>query len=223
MLTWFTGLGIWIRVGIAAAIVGAFALMIWFVYHSIYESGYRDAEAKYKPQVQKLESDLKVSQADLDTAAQVNRTFSVENQRLAKLSRDQSMKLDELEAAKITAQNSARDALARVAANQKRYSAEIARLTAIVNGPPMTEGDSEEADAILRSILRDRMSVRTGAAEAGRDPAAAASGSGEGGGAAAVYQQGRFAGHTAAYLLGLEESQQGPGGSGSGDRLASAR
>lgn len=223
MLGWFTGLGIWVKIGIVAGIVGVFALMVWYVHHSIYDSGYRDAEAKYKPQIQKLQQDLTNSQSDLDAAAKVNRTFSEENNRIAGLLRSQSMELDKLEAAKITAQNEARAALARVTANQKRYSAELARLQSIVNGPPMTEGDSEEADSILRSILRDRMSISTGAAEAGGDHAAAPGGGSEGAGGAALHQQIGLAFGTAANQDRFEEGEQSPGGSGGGARLARAR
>lgn len=188
MLGWFGALGLWVKVAVIASVLAIIAGSIWLVYHSIYERGYRDAEAKYKPQVQKLEGDLKNSQSDLVAAAAVNKTFSEENARLGTLLRDQTLAISKMEAAKIEAQNEARAALARVTANQKRYSAEIARLQSIVNGPPMTEGDCEEADSIMRTILRDRMPINTGA-EADRDRTAGASGDGEGGGGAAVYQQ----------------------------------
>lgn len=221
MLALFMGLGLWVRVGIVAAIVGAFALAIWFVYHSIYETGYRAAVAKLQPQIDKLTVDLKNSQADLSTAVAVNKTFATENDRLAGLLRDQSFALDKLRADAITAQNEARAALERVAANQKRYSAELARLKSIVNGPPMTEGDSDEADSILRAILRDRLSVGPRAEAPGDHPARADRG-GEDRSGPAVYQQGGPATSAAANQARFEDGQQGAGGGRGGARLTRA-
>lgn len=218
----FKGLGIWVRVAIVAAILLTIFGAIYFVYHSIKMTGYREAEDLYKPKIQKLEQDLKNANADLLKAVGINATFKNEIDRLGALVRDQNMSIDKLNADAIEAQNRAREALARVAANQKRYSAEIARLQAIVNGPPITEGECEEADSIMRSILRDRMPNSAGATPPAGKRSAEGGGS-ESAGGSTVHEQGRFAGYTAAYILGLEESQQGTGGGSGGARLASAR
>lgn len=223
MLMWaaFKSLGVWIQIAIVVAILAAFAGGIWYIHHSIYQSGYRAAEEKLKPQIQKLEQDLKNVRADLDQAVGINATFQAENKRLADLARQQTMQLDALAAKAIEAQNQARDALARVAANQKRYSAEIARLQAILNGPPMTEGDSEEADSILRSVLRDRLSIDP-RAEAPGGGNAAQGGGGEGRGTAAVHRQGSAAAPAVADQDRPENRQPQSGGSRGSARPARA-
>lgn len=169
MLGWFTGLGIWIKVAIFAAILGLIAGAVWYIHHSIYREGYVAAENVYKPQVTKLEIDVRNAQADTAKAVAINVTFKAENDRLDGIVRIQNLAIGKYEADAIEAQNKARAAIAAVireqAANTKNR-AEIKRLQDIVNGPPLTEKDCEEADNILRTLLRDGVSVRTGATPA---------------------------------------------------------
>lgn len=159
----FKGLGLWVRLAIVAAILAVIAGTVWYVYHSIKMTGYREAEAVYKPKVEKLQKDLENANKDLADAVKINGIFKKTIEDLGNQVRAQNLEVDKLKADALVAQAQARDAVARIAANQKRYSAEIARLQAIVNGPPMTEGECEEADSIMRSILRDRLSNDAGA------------------------------------------------------------
>jgi len=167
MFGWFTGLGIWIKVAIIAALLGLVVGAVWYIHHSIWKDGYVAAEVVYKPQVAKLQQDVKDAQADTAKAVAINVTFKAENDRLAGQVKEQAASISQFEADAITAQNKARAAMAQVIREQAtntRNRAEIKRLQDIVNGPPLTEKDCEEADNILRTLLRDGVSVGAGAA-----------------------------------------------------------
>lgn len=162
MLSWFTGLGMAVKVGIVLAILALVAGTVWYVHHAIWKDGYNAATVKLQPVIDKLTVDLKNSQADLTTATSVNATFAAENKRLAAIVNDQNLRVQTYEAKAIEAQNKARTAINELQKQQRNnaaWKAELARLQAIVNGPAMKEGDCEEADAILRTLVRDRMPV----------------------------------------------------------------
>lgn len=167
MLSWFLGLGMWIKVAIVVAILGLIAGVVWYIHHSIWKDGYTAAEKVYEPQITKLTQDVKNAQEDTAKAVAINVTFQAENNRLAGIVKDQAASISKFEADSIEAQNKARAAMAQVLREQAtntRNRAEIKRLQDIVNGPPLTEKDCEEADNILRTLLRDGVSVGAGAA-----------------------------------------------------------
>lgn len=160
MLTWFTGLGLWIKLAIVAAFLALIVGAVWYIHHSIWKSGYDAAEAVLKPQIAKLTTDLKNVSDDRDRVLDINKTFAAENKRLGEVVIGQNVQVQKFEADALAAQNKARAALAQVQreqANNARNRSEIARLEAIVSGPVITEGDCEEADSILRTLLRDRV------------------------------------------------------------------
>ena len=164
MLGWFTGLGAAIKFGIILAILAAVVGGGWYIHHTIWKDGYNAATVKLQPIIDKLSADLKNAMSDLTSAVQVNETFAAENKRLSTIVTSQTAAVQKYEAAAIQAQNKARTALNDL---QRQYRSnatlkvELARLQAIVDGPPMTEKDCEEADAILRNLVRDRLSVGT--------------------------------------------------------------
>jgi hypothetical protein len=77
-------------------------------------------------------------------------------QRLRDLYAEQTAEIERLKAERVLAEQRVREALRKVVATERRYTAEIARLRAIAEGPVLTEGAYEEADAILRALVRDR-------------------------------------------------------------------
>lgn len=185
MLGWFTGLGWAFKLGIILAIVAVVGGTVWYVHHSIWKDGYAAAELKYKPQLLKAQADLANTMADLQNAIAVNKQFEAELKRLTALTREQQQSIDMFKQTALAAEIKLRKVLLDVAMKEKRYTAEIARLLAIVSGPPMTEGDCEEADSILRTLVRDRLRNDGGAAPAGGSPAPG--GTSGGGGRAPVH------------------------------------
>lgn len=165
MLGWFTGLGLWIRIAIVVGILAVIAAAVWYVHHSIWKDGYRAAEAKLVPQITKLENDLKNARSDLDLALAANAAFKKANVELADKVAAQNVSIAAFEHAALEAQTKARAAIAQVIrtnAENTKVRAELKRLQDIINGPPMTEGDCEQADLILRNLLRDSVPVSAG-------------------------------------------------------------
>jgi hypothetical protein len=159
IMTLFGAMNLWWRIGSVAIVCAVIGGGIWYVHHQIYRSGYEDAEAIYKPKVAKLETDLAGAMA-------ANARFVAENDRLAKAVTEQNLAVDGFRADALKAQDDARAAMAKVIreqASNTRNRAEIKRLEAIVNGPPLTEGDCAQADDILRSLIRDRLPERAAA------------------------------------------------------------
>lgn len=185
MLGWFTGLGWAVKLGIVLAIVAVVGGTVWYVHHSIWKDGYNAAELKYKPQLQKAQADLANTMADLQNAINVNKQFEAELKRLSALTLEQQQSIDMFKQSALAAEIKLRKALLDIAVKEKRYTAEIARLLAIVSGPPMTEGDCEEADSILRTLVRDRLRDNGAAPLAG--DGAPKSGTSRGGGGAPVH------------------------------------
>lgn len=157
MLGWFTGLGVWIKVAIFAGIIAIFAGAVWYIHHTIWKEGYNAAVVKLQPIIDKQAIDLKNALADVKQAQEINKQFEIELRRLQALTTEQQVSIDKFKAEALAAEIKVRRALVEIAAKEKRYTAEIARLVAIASGPPITEGAYEEADAILRTLVRDRM------------------------------------------------------------------
>jgi len=160
MLGWFTGLGLWIKLAIIAAFLALIVGAVWYIHHSIWKDGYDAAEAKLKPEIARLSTDLKNVTDDRNRVLDINKAFDAENKRLAGIVAQQNQQVQQFQADALAAQEKARAALAQVLreqANNTRNRSEIKRLEAIVNGPAITEGDCEEADSILRTLLRDRV------------------------------------------------------------------
>jgi len=157
MLGWFTGLGLAVKLAVFAGMLAVIAGAAWAVHHSIWKGGYSAAEVKYKPQLIKAQADLANSQADLQNAINVNLQFQEELKRLAALNQAQQTSIDLFKQDALVAEIRLRKVLLEVAVKEKRYTAEIKRLLDIVSGPTLTEGDCEEADSILRSLIRDRV------------------------------------------------------------------
>lgn len=157
MLGWFTGLGLWIKLAIVAAIFAAVAGAVWYIHHSIWKEGYNAATLKLQPVIDKQAVDLKNALSDVAQAREINKQFEIELRRLQTLTAEQQVSIDKFKADALAAEIKVRRALVEIAAKEKRYTAEIARLVAIAAGPVMTEGAYEEADAILRTLVRDRM------------------------------------------------------------------
>lgn len=171
MLGWFTGLGIWIRLAIVAAILAVVAGAVWYIHHSIWKEGYSAATLKLQPVIDKQAMDLKNALADVAQAQEINKQFEAELRRLHALTAEQQVSIDKFKADALAAEIKVRRALVEIAAKEKRYTAEIARLVAIAAGPVMTEGAYEEADAILRALVRDRLRNDGTPAPAGGGPA----------------------------------------------------
>lgn len=164
MLGWFTGLGIWIKVAIFAGILAIIGGAVWYIHHAIWKEGYTAATLKLQPIIDKAVIDLKNAQADVKQAQEINKQFEIELRRLQALTAEQQVTIDKFKAEALAAEIKVRKALVEIAAKERRYTAEIARLVAIASGPPITEGAYEEADAILRTLVRDRVR-NDGAAE----------------------------------------------------------
>jgi len=176
MLTWFGGLGVLIKMAIVAAIVAAVAGAVWYIHHSIWKEGYNAATLKLQPVIDKQSLELQNARADLKQAMEINRQFEAEVRRLTDVTAEQQMSIDKFKADALAAEIKVRRALVEIAAKEKRYTKEIQRLVAIAAGPPITEGAYEEADSILRSLVRDRLFEH-----AGTNPAPAGGGSPQGG------------------------------------------
>ena len=144
---------------IAVAALGAAGTFAW----TMRSAGYAKAEGEYKPQLEKANADLKLAVARVDER---DRALTEANQKNATL----LATINEMRAAfaeakseldKIKLQQSAQAAevkkqLDQFLLREKRQTAEIARLRAIVASPVITEGVLDEADAILRTLIRDR-------------------------------------------------------------------
>lgn len=153
------GMNLWWRIGVIALVVAIIGGAAWYIHHAIWKDGYDSAEAIYKPKVAKLETDLASAMA-------ANARFVAENERLQTAVRDQNLQVTKFQADALKAQDDAREAMAKVIreqASNTRNRAEIKRLEAIVNGPPLTEGDCAQADDILRTLMRDRLPERAAA------------------------------------------------------------
>jgi cell division protein FtsI/penicillin-binding protein 2 len=150
-----------VLVGIAAVLVlGALGTFIY----QIRESGYDSAEAKYRPEMERAQANEKLAAAratDIDSKltaallenaallviiAELRDTFKATQDELAKIKVAQSQQAAEL-----------KKQLDQFIVREKRQSAEITRLRAIVAMPVITEGVLDETDAILRSLIRDRI------------------------------------------------------------------
>jgi len=163
MLGWFSALSLGIRLAIFAAIALAVIGAAWAVQRAVFHWGYDAAVTEYTPKIQKATSDRDLAISDLKAARLVNDEFAVELGRLQGLVTEQQKSIDEYKIAKLNAEITLRKALVDIAGKEKRYTAEIARLLAIASGPTITEGACEEADAILRSLIRDRLREHAGA------------------------------------------------------------
>jgi hypothetical protein len=161
MLLAWAALGIWIKVAIVASVVAVIGGGIWFIHHTVWKNGYVAAEAELKPKIVKLEGTVKNLDSDLQHALTENQEFQRKLQDLTTAYEMQSLLVDDYKARTLAAEIRVRKALLEVAAKEKQYTAQIARLTAIAAGPALTEGACEEADAILRSLARDRMRNHT--------------------------------------------------------------
>ena len=171
MLGWFTGLGIWLKVAIFAGILAIIGGAVWYVHHAIWKEGYNAATLKLQPIIDKQAVDLKNALADVKQAQEINKQFEIELRRLQALTAEQQVSIDKFRSDALAAEIKVRKALVEIAAKERRYTAEIARLVAIASGPPITEGAYEEADAILRTLVRDRMRDDGAPAAAGGSPA----------------------------------------------------
>lgn len=172
MLGWFTGLGTAIKIGIVLAIFASIGGAIWYIHHAIWKEGYNAATLKLQPIIDKQAVDLKNALADIAQAQEINKQFAVELQRLHTLTVEQQVSIDKFKADALAAEIKVRKVLVEIAAKERRYTAEIARLLAIASGPPITEGAYEEADNILRTLVRDRMRNDGGSAPAAGAPPA---------------------------------------------------
>jgi hypothetical protein len=163
MLGWFSAASLGIKIAILVAIALALAGTAWAVQRAVFHWGYDAAVAEYTPKIQKANFDRDVAISDLKAARKVNDEFAIELGRMQALVDEQKKSIDEYRIAKLNAEIVLRKALVDIAGKEKRYTAEIARLLAIASGPTITEGACEEADAILRSLIRDRLREHAGA------------------------------------------------------------
>jgi hypothetical protein len=157
MLGWFTAASTAVKVGIVLAILAAIAGFGWLVYHTLYHWGYDEAVAEFTPKIAKANADRDAAVADLKLAQDVNVQYAEEMKRLDQIVFEQNTAIKAYQEAALQSEIKLRKALVEVAQKEKRYSAEIARLLAIASGPVITEGACEEADAILRALMRDRL------------------------------------------------------------------
>jgi CHASE3 domain sensor protein len=146
---------------IAAIVLGAAGVIVY----AIQNWGGDRVRAKLEPIIAKrtLERDeargmAATLEADRDRALKANVAALAELDRLRALYAEQAQEMERLKSAATAAEARVREALRKVVATEKRYSAEIERLRAIAAGPTMTEGACDEADAILRALVRDRAS-----------------------------------------------------------------
>lgn len=163
MLTWFSAASLGIRIAIIVGIALAFLGIVYAVQRAVFHWGYDAAVVEYTPKINKANADRDAAIKDLKEAKQINDSFAVELGRLQGLVTDQKTSIDAFKIAKLNAEILLRQTLVNIAGKEKRYTAEIARLLSIASGPTITEGACEEADAILRSLIRDRLREHAGA------------------------------------------------------------
>lgn len=169
MLAWFTTASLAIKIGIVVGILAAFFGFGWLVYHTLYHWGYDEAKAEDAPIIAKAKNDLANAIKDVETAQRINKEFQVEVERLHGLTVEQQVSIDKFKIEAVAAEIKVRKVLVDIAIKEKRYTAEIQRLLAIAAGPALTEGGYEEADSILRALVRDRMREPAGTTPVGGD------------------------------------------------------
>ena len=163
MLGWWTAASLAVKIGVVLIILAAFAGLAYLIQRAVFHWGYDAAVVELSPKIAKAEGQRDTALADLKNAKLINDEFAVELGRLQALTAEQQKSIDEYKIATLQAEIALRKALVNIAAKEKRYTAEIARLLAIANDPVITENDCAEADSILRGLMRDRL----------RDPAGA--------------------------------------------------
>lgn len=157
MLGWWTAASTAVKIGIVIGILAAFAGLAYLIQRAVFHWGYDAAVAEYQPKVAKANADRDAAVKDLTTASALNKEYAVELARLDTIVLEQNVAIKAYQEAALQSEIKLRKALVDVAVKEKRYSAEIARLLAIASGPVITEGACEEADAILRALMRDRL------------------------------------------------------------------
>lgn len=157
MLGWFTAASWAVKIGIVVAILALIGGTVYLIQKAVFHWGYDAAVAEYTPKIAKATADRDIAIKDLIEAKKINDEYATELARLTGLVAEQAKSIDEYRQATIQAEIKLRKALVDVAVKEKRYTAEIARLLAIAAGPTITEGACEEADAILRALMRDRL------------------------------------------------------------------
>lgn len=147
-----------------AILAGAVLIALGTFIYQIRESGYDSAEAKYKPQLEKAQASEALAVQRAASADKATTAALGENAKLLatidELRAQFKSTQDELERIKLQQGQQAAEVKKQLDAfliREKRQGAEIARLRAIVAMPVITEGVLDETDAILRSLVRDRV------------------------------------------------------------------
>jgi len=164
MLAWFKLASIGVKIAIVVGLILAFVGTVYAIQRAIFHWGYDAAVVELTPKITKANADRDIALRDLKEAKAINDEFATELGRLTKLVVEQRKSIEDYKIATLQAEIKLRKALVEVAAKEKRYTAEIARLLAIASGPTITEGACEEADAILRVLIRDRVRESAGTA-----------------------------------------------------------
>jgi small-conductance mechanosensitive channel len=132
--------------------VGAVALLAVAAVKYVEHQGYKKAEAKYKPQLEKCMDAI----AERDNLL---RGLQADADQLKAALHEQTQALGALEVQARAAATAKDRALSALAAREAALQVEIGRLTAIVVGPPANTPQEacDEAERILRNLAIERM------------------------------------------------------------------
>lgn len=157
MLGWWTAASLAIKIGIVVAILAAFAGTAYLIQRAVFHWGYDAAVLELTPKITKAELERDNALKDAAQAVAINKEYQVELGRLDGVVKEQKQSIDDYKLAALNAEIKLRQELVKIVARERRYTTEIARLLAIANSPVITEGACDEADAILRGLMRDRL------------------------------------------------------------------
>ncbi len=157
MFAWFGVLSLGVKIAIVAGLVLAFAGTVYAIQRAIFHWGYDAAVVELTPKITKANTERDNALKDLTEATKINAQYVAELTRLDVVVKEQTDSINKYRIAAVEAEIKVRKALVDIAVKEKKYTAEIARLLAIATGPVLTEGACEEADAILRGLMRDRV------------------------------------------------------------------
>lgn len=137
--------------GWAIVAVGAVALIAGTIYHFRHQ-GYLQAEAKYKPMIEKCTKEL-------TDAREANAQLAKDVLRLQQLYVEQNKSIQELELAEAQALKARDEAMAKLAAREIALRKQINHYAALAAGPPApTRQEScDEANRILDELAAHRL------------------------------------------------------------------
>lgn len=145
--------------GVFAGVLIAGTASLWHVYVAkpYYVRGVNDGKVEQtkvdKPVIDKLTQERDEARHDRDEALAANATLQESVGTLEAKLKDANANIAELKTLAERARAQARKAIADIQARVRRDSAEIARLTAIANGPPVADACAKADEYVTQLVL----------------------------------------------------------------------